>query len=308
MLIILEGVDGAGKSTLLHQLAEDHGGDVTELKRSAPAPGVDPFDEYELALDDPELRAQVLDPDHLVVADRWHLGELVYGPLYRGKSRLSSAGTYHVELALEAFGAVRVIVSAPLPIIQERLEDRGEDFLKRYDTAAVYDWYEQYHATHLNQWHRVSSPVSLMTRLWLLRRAKRETHLAWAVRDFPGYVGSPTPATLLVGDQPSGWPTAHHGVRAFTPHTVNSAHYLLDALLERPAKERDHVALVNSVHGRLDELYVATEQPRVVALGQVASQRLYAAGVEYEPYPHPQWVRRFQHDTLPKYARLLLEG
>lgn len=75
MTVIVEGPDGAGKTTLAKALAEEF---ELEYHHEGPPQTTDVFGHY-LHL--------VMQPN--VVLDRLALGELVYGPLLRGWSRMS---------------------------------------------------------------------------------------------------------------------------------------------------------------------------------------------------------------------------
>lgn len=82
MFIALEGPDGAGKSTLAQAIADATPGTeivhFSQLKQN-------PLDEYVYALEDysPGKGGNL-------VTDRWHIGEDIYGPLYRGESGMTS--------------------------------------------------------------------------------------------------------------------------------------------------------------------------------------------------------------------------
>ena len=71
-MIVVEGCDKCGKTSIAAKLAERLGWPV--VKFSQPA-STDPCDEYMAAL---AARPAPF------IADRFHLGERVYGPLYRG--------------------------------------------------------------------------------------------------------------------------------------------------------------------------------------------------------------------------------
>ena len=133
-IIILEGIDGSGKSTLAQRIAEksplpvrmEHRGPI---KDTVQAEYVNPLFE--------------VDEKELFIADRWHVGEMIYGPLYRGKTMVAQyVGA--IESILDWFGAVRIVMSPPIEVVRQRLQDRGEDYLKPEDVEHVHKAYEDF--------------------------------------------------------------------------------------------------------------------------------------------------------------------
>jgi thymidylate kinase len=130
MLIIVEGCDGTGKSTfaaglagyLRHPRSGNRGRVFVE--HFGPPRG-DPFVEYS------ELLIQYI-PNmgvHLI-CDRFHLGELVYGPLYRGGTQLRGSRLRTLEDMLVKRGAVLIHMTHKPEVLLERQAANGEDFLK----------------------------------------------------------------------------------------------------------------------------------------------------------------------------------
>jgi len=124
VLAILEGVDGTGKSTLADMLHEQFNGDVE--RRSCGPPKKHVLEEYVA-----DIETYTASLDHHVIYDRHYLGELIYGPLYRGGSQLDDAMKRYVELVLQARGAVVVIIHPGDGWLERTYGERGETFLKR---------------------------------------------------------------------------------------------------------------------------------------------------------------------------------
>jgi hypothetical protein len=115
MLVVLEGVDGTGKTTLARELRALVPG--AAVLHSGP-PQIHPAVEY-LA---PLRSYPAGTPD--MILDRWHLGEEVYGHLYRGGSGLGDHGFEVVEDVLLSLGAVLVYCNGLTTHLAKRLEAR----------------------------------------------------------------------------------------------------------------------------------------------------------------------------------------
>lgn len=121
MIVVLEGPDGCGKTTVANALERLIGQSVVVRMSSGP-PGDDPFEECMAKLRNAE--ALLKTGWSAVVIDRLHIGELVYGPLLRGASRLSFKQAEFIDAYLYKIGAVSVHCTAPLATITARLISR----------------------------------------------------------------------------------------------------------------------------------------------------------------------------------------
>lgn len=134
-VIILEGIDGSGKSTLAEALKQASPIPATIVHRG-PLEGT-----VEDELIYPLNR---VGSDELLIADRWHVGEMIYGPIYRGRSEVFGEYNTIIENLLQDMNAVRIIMSPPLDIVEDRLNERGEDYLLPEHAEEVYNFYENY--------------------------------------------------------------------------------------------------------------------------------------------------------------------
>jgi len=82
----------------------------------------------------PDPRLNVGD---LMILDRWHLGELIYGPKYRGISQLTTAQAREVDTLLDIYGAIKLHLDAPDDLLEARAFERGEDFIKAEDIKDI---------------------------------------------------------------------------------------------------------------------------------------------------------------------------
>lgn len=105
-IIVLEGPDGSGKTTVAKLIEAAHPGVYVGVKCGPPEATLSPYLQYCDVLDD----ADALDlSGKIVVIDRLHLGELVYGPMFRGRSRLSWMQTQAIEERLQELQAVKAL-------------------------------------------------------------------------------------------------------------------------------------------------------------------------------------------------------
>jgi thymidylate kinase len=124
--IILMGSDGSGKSTIAEGLSNilgypvEHHGPVKSYNEG--------FLEYFNC---------IKNTDYSVIKDRFHEGERVYAPLYRGYE-----AAYFPELERELikkFNVLLVLLQPPLQVILDRIAIRGEDFVKPEHIEYCYD-------------------------------------------------------------------------------------------------------------------------------------------------------------------------
>ena len=108
-LIILDGCDGAGKTTLAAALANRHGHSL--LHATLTPAGTDLFAKYHAILARPGPQ----------VLDRSFVSELVYGPLDRGRSRLTFEQAADLAAAAAQRGGILVHLTGQPGQIAARL-------------------------------------------------------------------------------------------------------------------------------------------------------------------------------------------
>lgn len=316
MFIIVEGPDGSGKSSLVSELIEQ--ATVKYPDREVVA--------YHMGKPEEESRLWVLNQwaasvenvdwtdGYIVIADRWHWGEVTYAPLKRPHTcqdeygLLGVGGWRLVELMLLSRGAVQFALMQPPDVLARRVGVRGDDFVKVDELERIHSLY----MSGIEKAARVevltpdpddmSALPALAERMLEIAR-EREKQVK-AVAQFPMYIGSPRPRVLLVGDKrndPNG------PILPFYPAKGNSGDYLLSNL---PDPFWKTVGVVNGTElcdSQLAMLWAVLGEPRVVALGRMAEKSL--AGVRGIPrsyvnvVPHPQYVRRFHHHDGQEYGR-----
>ncbi|WAP54357.1 hypothetical protein [Streptomyces sp. S465] len=111
--LIVEGCDGVSRDALLTGLARRHGYTVT--RASPDLPHVDPVRPYR----------ELLQHHGALAVDAGLVGELVYGPLRRGHSRVTWIQAFDfAEAVAERHGAF-VHMTAPVPLLADRLAACG---------------------------------------------------------------------------------------------------------------------------------------------------------------------------------------
>lgn len=131
MIIVLEGPDLAGKTTIAREYERrgftyHHQG---PLKTSAREAYLEPLRGFTYGFH---------------VLDRWHLGELVYGPMLRGESKVDDALLEEIEVTLDALGARRFIVLPDIAVLRQRYAERGDDLLTLEQVEQVHAFYAGY--------------------------------------------------------------------------------------------------------------------------------------------------------------------
>lgn len=121
MIIVLEGPDGVGKTTLADAIESVHGGDVIRMRSGPPPDDQDTAVHYATKIRE---MISMADSGCAVICDRLHIGELVYGPLLRGGSRITPAEANALDLMLDGAGAHLVHCTLPTGVMIERLVAR----------------------------------------------------------------------------------------------------------------------------------------------------------------------------------------
>lgn len=289
MLIIVEGCDGAGKSTFVESLAAELGGEV----RHFGPPKQWAVSEYELTLQDYKPGS-----GHHIICDRFHVGELIYGPIYRDKSELAEVGYMHVQGWLRRLGAVMVYLDPPLAQVQQNVEARGDDYI---DTAHIRDIVARYREIYRQEQlpsmviRRYPTATDIAT---LIRYATPFEREAINFNSLTSFVGWPSPDVLFVGDEKSAMAGDH--VQAFVPWPGRSGEFLLKAI---QALNIETWGVINAQDDNVGEAVHILKPRRVLALGQRTNDVI--AKIANAQLPHPAYAKRFLNMTPDSYAELM---
>lgn len=188
-LIIVEGVDCSGKSTLVETL------NSTKTLNSGPLLQ-SPVYEYEYRLLN---EYDISDPNQILICDRWHLGELVYGPYLRKKSKINSAIFTHIELFLESQGALKILMTPGIKEISKRILKRNEYLIEHPVIPFINAWYEDFDDKN-DSWFNISETritESLVEDINLASYVKSED--AFFLKEYQKeYIGGPDIDVLVV--------------------------------------------------------------------------------------------------------------
>jgi len=185
VIVILEGPDLVGKTTLARRLREhaesaDSRFREVRVSRRGPIPdGVSIYDEYvkPMAADVPD--------DTLWIADRWHLGELVYGNTLRDGSRFDRPGEIDFETLDRAIDALskpfKIIMMVDDDVLAERHSRRGDSLTLDQVLAVARQYRKTYQFLRLRgdtSWVQLTirgeTPVDLADFVWdEMMRARR---------------------------------------------------------------------------------------------------------------------------------------
>lgn len=284
MLIVLEGVDGAGKSTLASAIIDKikayHPQDSVEYLHSSQLKGT----VYEEYVD--RLANYAPGSGQHLVLDRWHVGERIYGPLYRNSSGFDDAsGSYEwIELFLASKGARLWNVTQELEVLKERLAARGEDFLQDHHVDYVREQFIELVDKSLIRAGTVR-PNEVETSFFaqhIIVDAEYAEFRAQSLHAYgvTSYIGETytDPQTILIVDNKS----KNYG---FHPEKSDESKILLSTL----RKDFIHsLAIVNSVsQPSLNALLERLSMSGVITYSETVSARLNAAGINHIKFDEP---------------------
>lgn len=300
MIIALEGPDLSGKSTTARQLMSV-APNRELLKKGPPSPYETIMYEYLKPLSD---RADALTNDKItLVLDRWHIGELVYGPLLRGKSLLSAQQADYIDMVLQSFGCHFFHVTAPLNVLEDRYDIRGDGLIKRDQLEKIWATYITELTTRRPHWVMVTP--SLPSWEW------RDLRLLQASPQAGYYIGPVQPKVLLLGDKRND----QRFVFPFVPERASSGHWLMGAMHAAGVNHMD-VGIMNACEvdtGILFAQWWGLGKPSVICMGNNAWR---AWNIAHEgdwkdvgkKINHPQWERRFNYTGMESYGRVIKEA
>lgn len=290
-LIILEGENKCGKTTIANLLVEKHG--FKYLKCSQPKG--DPYEEYMNILKKIERKQQD------TVIDRFIYGELVYGPIYRGKSGLDMVKLRNLELkARSVADKVSLIYCFDEPSeIAKRFKEEKEEFatVKNIDRALVL--YNRVIQRRLDEitfdvyFHQMKGQDDITNNGALKELVEKGSTVTRSVRFLTAVGNTLDPKFVLVGDKHNDELKTGYQHLAQPFDFGVSSKYLFSEV-KRAEVRLGEVMLINSNSNELKRLKKLPTYTQFIALGKNAEKRLLAAGIsEFVPVGHPAYERRF---------------
>ncbi len=135
MIIILEGCDKVGKTTYANALKKS-GFEV--VKFSAPRDGEDLFNSYMSFL-------ETVKSNKNYVLDRFFIGEMVYGPIYRGKSQFTIKQYNEIENKILSMPHLFIHFTNTIPFVINKFREDDEVFAKIKDIPDILRAYKKYY-------------------------------------------------------------------------------------------------------------------------------------------------------------------
>lgn len=294
MIIVLEGCDGTGKTTLAEELKKLG----FSYRHEGPPKTKDLFTYYTNQL-------LSVAPGRDVVFDRLHLGELVYGPVMRGRSELSTYQARLINRLLFARGGVLVLCTAP-------------------PMTLIGGWKARQNAEYLDTQQKVERVIQGYIDLWLrelnghpqvwryqLQNWRGQAHeyaaqlqslkaVSHDLSSTYGAAGAPRARYLVVGERVNGpWDLAFY-------HDRNSSRYLNHALWGAGYKEKELLCVnAEDGNGQPHDFSALAVGRVVIALGRTAQRACQSYGVPHLAAPHPQYWKRFKKAEGDEYVRML---
>lgn len=289
MLIIIEGADKTGKTTLAQEISKRLGYKYVHFG----VPGPSPADEYAKFL---------IDLKEPTVCDRFFYGEMIYGPLLRGRSLIKPLQRTVIERLCRSKSAVLIHAKTPLAIVSERLRLMGDDIITQEKNEAAYEAFESLLAT---------SSLPKLDFIGLrdgshIKFIENQLSLFNIVIKAPSFLtGIGTidkPRVILVGDQLNKKVTWLN-----LPFDSGSSSTFLDDCLRKSKIKESDIYIVNSDTLIKEEIvwFYNNLEVKVIALGNKAAERLEMFAANFKVIAHPKRWKRFFSSKPEEYVTLL---
>jgi len=292
MFIIIEGADKTGKTTLSNAIIEKFGSEYVHFGKPKKHPATE-YAEYALA------------NDGNLCLDRFYLGELVYGPLLRGKAGINDVEFATLERILRKKQAILIQTTTNSTLANKRLLVSTQDEAVNTDQNARAAKGFAEVGKRLNIQHHIlydgSSYENLNELLEKLEDLKNEVERDQAtIQEVCTGIGTATGKKIVLVGEGVNKKVSWLGL----PFDKGlSSQFLLDSLKAAGVDEK-LVYLCNADKITAAELEFLTRSKTLfIALGKKADDRLKYFDIPHASLPHPQFVKRFQYKNKGQYAK-----
>lgn len=279
MIFILEGVDKCGKTTLANKLRDEFGFKVIKCSQ----PEGDPYVEYLEKLSN--IKGDV-------VFDRFCYGELVYGPVYRGKSALAPWQVRNIELKLLTLNPCVIYCHDEIRRIKARFKRENETFAKEEHIKEMLTRYEQVMLDSRIPVvsHRMEGKTDLTigNALGDLVELIKKTE---PKRKLKTVIGNTFDPKLILVGETRNQRQPYASVQQ--PFDVGPASDYLFKRLEK-VFTLDLTMILNQDSPELPRIKNLYPEATIIALGGIAHKTLHDLKVDHLEAPHPQYLSRFK--------------
>ena len=297
-MIIVEGPDGSGKTTLINRLGYKR----RHLRALRAGRGADGdrkqgwggSDEASIAYTRQLLRAQwdeqyqypSLPP---IAFDRFHLSELVYGPLLRGASGITKEEALLLNRVITGFGIPVILCIPPLKVTIDNVMRQGRE-RPAYQTESflrtAYERFALFAAYNNVQIYDFTQDPTPFQKLPLSKCP-------------PGVIGSPSARYFIVAETstlPCGLP--------WLSMRKDGSGYLNRALWAAGFEENQLAFTIahRDLRRTYDSRFLGAD---VIAVGKKAAKACLTCKLAAIEIPHPQYWSRFHADKHEDYVNIL---
>lgn len=293
MLIVIEGPDKTGKTTLAKAIERELGYEYKHFS----APKGSPADEYIdflLALKRP------------TVCDRFHLGELVYGPMFRGKAGITPLELVTIERVMRLKQTIIIHAVTNMELANHRLARSTEhevvDFTQNLKAAEGFA--KVVPLTNAGPVIRYDGS-SLDSIRKIISDLKKIRESLGEPRKYTG-IGTITGSKIVfVGEQVNKKVTW----RNLPFDRGASSQFLLDTFVAAGVPEKAvYICNANKLT-RMEACQLAQAgRTTFIALGAKAANKLADFGFRCFEFSHPQFIKRFHYRQKGHYVAQFKEA
>jgi thymidylate kinase len=291
MFIIIEGADKTGKTTLANAIVKRFGCEYIHFGKPKKHPATE-YAEYAIST------------NRNVVLDRFYLGELVYGPLLRGKCGLNPLEFVTLERLLRLKQAILIQTTTDVTLANKRLavstQHEAVDNLQNEKAvlgfSLLHDRSKLQHVIKYDGSTR-ENLTDVLNQLSALRfEVTKDQEI---IQKVCTGIGTPVgPKIVFVGEAVNKRVTW-----LGLPFDKGLSSEFLFNSMQAAGVPEDKVYICNADKLTSAEVDFLTRDKAVfVALGKKAEAKLKHLDVPCYTAPHPQFVKRFQWKDQDKYV------